>query len=215
MTLCRAALAAILAWAVPSAAGEHATPPDAEAILAELNRMRADPGRYGDAIDERARWFVDARVYRPPGDPVGMLTLEGPAAVREAAEALRRVAPMPPLSPSPRLSAAALQLAREQAASGAIGHRDRMGRGPGERVRALGGDVFVAEVISYGHVSARDVVMALLIDDGVGRRGHRVTLLDRQNRFAGAGCATHSRYRVVCVIDLSSGRDGHYVPPDL
>lgn len=203
----------MLAWAAPSVAQDPPEPPSGEAVLAELNRMRADPGRYGDAIGERARWFVDARVYRPPGDPVGILTLEGPAAVREAADALRRVAPMPLLSPSPRLSAAALQLAREQAASGAIGHRDRMGRGPGERVGALGGDIFVAEVISYGHVSARDVIMALLIDDGVGRRGHRVTLLDRQNRFAGVGCAPHSRYRIVCVIDLSSGRDGQYVPP--
>jgi hypothetical protein len=205
---------AVLAWAAPPMANAGQAFPSAEAIVEELNRMRADPARYADAVDARRRWFIDARVYRPPGDPVGVLTLEGPDAVREAAEALRRVQPMKPIASSPRLTAAAMQLAREQSASGAIGHRDRMGRGPGERVKALGGDIFVAEVINYGGDSASDVVMALLIDDGVGRRGHRMTLLDRQYRFAGAGCAPHNRHRMVCVIDLSTGRDGNYVPPD-
>ena len=63
----------------------------------------------------------------------------------------------------------------------------------------------IAENISTGEEEARDVVLQLLIDDGVASRGHRKNLFNPGLHQAGAGTAPHRDYRVVTVIDYADG----------
>jgi hypothetical protein len=62
-----------------------------------------------------------------------------------------------------------------------------------------------AENISYGSDTPRDVVISLLVDDGVPSRGHRTNILAAGSRFAGVGCGRHTQYGTMCVIDYAGG----------
>jgi uncharacterized protein YkwD len=65
-------------------------------------------------------------------------------------------------------------------------------------------DVASGESITLGSNPARDVVLQLLIDDGVRDRGHRKTLLDRHYAVAGAACGPHREFQQICVIDFAA-----------
>ncbi|MEX0981502.1 MAG: CAP domain-containing protein [Bacteroidales bacterium] len=60
----------------------------------------------------------------------------------------------------------------------------------------------VAENCSYGHAQAIDIVITLLIDDGVKNLGHRLNTLNPEFNSVGVAIREHSRFRVNCVIDF-------------
>ncbi|MES2443467.1 MAG: CAP domain-containing protein [Pseudomonadota bacterium] len=176
-------------------------------VLDRINFARAHPQAYADQLREYRAWF-DGRILYRPGDEAGVVTREGPGAVDEAIDFLERQAPLPPLSEGEVLALAARDHAAMQGRDGGTGHVSPDGASPGERVRRRGGDIYVGESISYGFDGADDVVMQLIVDDGVPGRGHRKSLFARDYRYAGVGCGEHRTYRFMCVVDLSGTPTG-------
>ena len=62
-----------------------------------------------------------------------------------------------------------------------------------------------AENICYRQRSARAIVMALIIDDGVRGRGYRRNIFNANYDAAGAAYGRHAAYGSVCSIDFASG----------
>ena len=62
-----------------------------------------------------------------------------------------------------------------------------------------------AENVSYGKSSARDVVIALIIDDGLPARKHRQNIFNPSYTVAGAAVGPHARFRTVCSMDFAGG----------
>ena len=60
----------------------------------------------------------------------------------------------------------------------------------------------VGENCSYGYDKAIDIVLALLIDEGVTDVGHRKNMLNEDFNSAGVAIRPHKSYRVGCVIDF-------------
>ena len=171
-------------------------------VVAELNAARRDPAGYASYLAELIPMF-DGDILRRPNHPVGIRTIEGAAAVREAVGALRAQAAEPPLSFAQGLAAAARDLALDEGRTGAVGHTGSDGSTPATRIARHGAwGVSYAENIDYGtFTSGRDVVLGLLIDDGVPDRGHRRNIFDASARMVGVACARHPKYGSVCVID--------------
>ena len=182
--------------------------PDNATMLAEINALRADPQGYADMLREYRRGFRGKIHYNGEDDEVGWATREGADAVDEAIAALDRLAPLPPLGPGRILEFAAGDHGAAQGRDGSEGHIGAGGTVPGARVKRRGGDIYVAEVISYGSNTAADALRQLVIDDGVRNRGHRKLLMQAQYKFAGAWCGPHPRWRAVCVVDLAATPDG-------
>ena len=89
---------------------------------------------------------------------------------------------------------------------GGYGHRGSGHSDPGERMNRHG--IWTGrwgENISYGKHSARDIVLALIIDDGLRARKHRKNIFSPDFNVAGAAVGPHARYRTVCSIDFASG----------
>jgi uncharacterized protein YkwD len=59
------------------------------------------------------------------------------------------------------------------------------------------------ENVSYGKMSARDIVIALIVDDGLPARKHRKNIFNPGFGVAGAAYGSHARYRSVCSIEFA------------
>jgi uncharacterized protein YkwD len=61
------------------------------------------------------------------------------------------------------------------------------------------------ENISYGKSSARDVVLALIIDDGLPARKHRQNIFNPSFNYAGAAFSRNARFGTMCSMDFAGG----------
>ncbi|ODP36393.1 hypothetical protein BFL28_06580 [Sphingomonas turrisvirgatae] len=195
--------AAVLTPAVPA----QANPTLERAIIAEINRARADPARYAAGLVTYRGQF-SGKIVRYPGNPDGLRTAEGVAAVDEAIAGLRQKAPLAGLAPAPLLARAARDHVTEQGPRGATGHASANGDRARQRLVRRGGGDYVAEVITYGPPSATEVVRQFIVDDAVPTRGHRRTLYDPQWTHAGAACGPHKRYKIMCVVTFARNETG-------
>jgi uncharacterized protein YkwD len=174
----------------------------AAGVSAELNLARTDPKGYAKFLREY-RSLIHGGVYEKPGE-IGVSLEEGTRAVDEGIAFLEKQAPLAPLAVSRGLSSAAKALAVEQGRSGATGHSGADGSSPFVRMNRFGAWSGTAgENIAYGAGDARDVVIQLVVDDGVASRGHRANVFGTAYGFVGVGAGGHPKFRTVCVQDFA------------
>lgn len=194
---------------LPAAAGAQARParylsPLERAIVAEHNRVRANPARYADYLEEQLQYF-DGKLLRLPGR-IAEQTKEGKKAMVEAIRYLRAAPRLPPLRPSRGMSLGARDHVRDQGPDGRTGHTGSDGTHPWDRVNRYGAwSGEVGENISYGPDTARDVVLQLIVDDGVKDRGHRKNIFHEGFQVMGVACGPHKEYRHMCVVTYAAG----------
>jgi uncharacterized protein YkwD len=192
----------LLALAAPAAALDHNL---GTQVLAEINLARTEPRTYAGFL-RGFRGQFRGKYYTLPGSTTHIQTREGVTAVDEAIKFLSRVKPLPPLTWSEGLAAAAAELAEEQGRSGATGHTGRQSHGVRERIERHGKwDRQIGENIGYGPRGSRNMVMQLIIDDGVPDRGHRINTFSTAFNTAGVACGPHPRFGSMCVIDFAGG----------
>ena len=174
-------------------------------VLAEINLARTDPHAYAGFVRDFRSQFR-GKYYLQPGSTTRIQTDEGVAAVDEAIRYLSRLKPLPPLAWSAGLAAAAAELAEEQGRSGATGHNGRESHGMRERIERHGEwSGIIGENIGYGPEGARNMVIQLIVDDGVPGRGHRINTFSRDYKTAGVACGDHPRFGSMCVVDFAGG----------
>lgn len=184
-----------------------AAPPQAlnadflDRAVAEINLARTDPQAYADKVRAWRALFVGDRVQRP--GRITLITEEGTAAVDETIAFLERQPALPVLNRSNLIDRAALDHALEQSRTGQVGHYGEGGSTPTDRMRRYGRWGATGEAIAYGSDTPEDVVLQLIIDDGVPDRGHRLLLFSRDYALIGAACETHPEWRQVCVFDVA------------
>jgi uncharacterized protein YkwD len=177
---------------------------DTEAVLRALNRARTDPAGFAVVLQHhRAR--LQGRHYLAPGTAnTWIATQEGVAAVDEAIAVLRGTPPLPPLVPLEGLRQAAADQVAWQGPRGELGHGGAGGSSPSERMRRHGVTArATGENISYGSAGLQ-IVIDLIVDDGVASRGHRRNILDPGFRAVGIAIGPHRRYGTMCVMDLAA-----------
>ncbi len=158
------------------------------AVLAEINLARSNPKNYAETYIAPLSGRFSAEYFN------------------ECIEEMKALKPMLDYSFSPALWRMAKEHADTQGPTGKTGHDRTDGR---TFQNALGdycsSFISAGENISYGYNTARDIVIQLLVDDGVTTRGHRKNILNSGYTQAGAAVSTHSVYRHMCVIDFANG----------
>ncbi len=207
ITLCALALL-LAAPAAPRAQELAAVAPGTFAALEqeiarEINLARTRPAEYAPFL-ELLRPLYRGREFRRPGQSA-LLTEEGAGALDEAVGHLRAARPAPPLEVSEGMCAGAAALVKDQAGSERTGHKGADGSFCEQRVGRFGSWAApIGENLSYGAETARERVIALLVDDGFANRAHRRRLLDPSFKVVGVACGGH-RLGTVCVITLAGG----------
>jgi len=199
------ALATLLSSQVsaPAPAPEKASAFE-RAVVQEMSDARVSPRAYAKHLRELRDAF-EGTLWRRPGR-VPLRTEEGVAALDEAITFLEAARPVGPLRFNEGLALAARRHAQDLGPRGALEHVGADGSKLSDRLNRLGTwHGLVAENISTGEPEARQVVIQLLVDDGVPSRGHRRNLFNPELHQAGAGSAPHRDYRVVTVIDYADG----------
>jgi len=173
-------------------------------IILEMNKIRADPQKYAQLYIEPELQYYNGNMYQKPGQ-ITMMTQEGKKAVEECIAALSKTARASALSPELGLSRAARDHAEDQGQTGQVGHTGSDGSSMTGRVQKYGkGFSSLAENIAYGDNVARDIIIRLLIDDGVSSRGHRINIMNPQYTKTGTAIGTHPSYSYLCVIVLAN-----------
>ena len=175
-----------------------------QGIIAETNRARTNPVAYAAQI-QKLRSSYQGKILKLPGG-VNILTQEGVKPVDEAVRALKATKPVRALRPSKGMSLGAKDHVKDQGPKGATGHNSSDGSHPWDRVSRYGSwQTIIGENIAYGPNTAQQVVMQLIIDDGVSDRGHRKNIFTPGYRVTGVACGSHKKYRIMCVIEYAGG----------
>jgi uncharacterized protein YkwD len=173
------------------------------AVIHELNLARQNPALYATFVQE-LRSRMNGNVLVLPGH-TRMRTKEGTGALDDAIRFLQSAQPLPPLTLSRGMSRAAADHCADQA-DGAFGHEGKDRSHAGQRIARYGNfSGSWGENISYGKSSARDVVLALIIDDGLPARKHRKNIFNPTFNFAGAAFGPHARFGTMCSMDFAGG----------
>ncbi|WP_306591708.1 CAP domain-containing protein [Geothrix sp. 21YS21S-4] len=174
------------------------------AVVQEMSDARARPRAYAAHLRELRPYFEGALWKRP--DRVPLRTEEGVAALDEAVAFLESLQPMGPLRFNEGLARAARAHARDIGPRGSLDHAGADGSSLSARLNRLGAwHGLIAENIATYEDDPRQVVLQLIIDDGVASRGHRRSLFNPDLHQAGAGVAPHRQYRTIIVIDYADG----------
>lgn len=171
-------------------------------VIIELNRARSNPAGYAKKLEDYKIHYVGKYIYFAGRTP--MVTQEGISAVNEAIEFLKSAAPAPLLRVSRGLSAAAKAHAEDQGPKGLVSHKGSDKSTPDERMNRFGkwGKAY-GENIEYGNFNAEEIVMQLIIDDGVPERSHRENVFNPLYRAVGVSFGPHHSYGQMCVVDFA------------
>jgi len=174
-------------------------------VIYEINLFRSDPATYSKMYIEPLKNHYDKKILHYPGDRA-IKTTEGLRALTDCVTQLKKATAKPVLYPNKDLSMAARYHQQDQQKSGKTGHISSNGSTMKERVQRFGAfKIGIGENIAYGNTSARQIVVFLLIDDGVSNRGHRNMLLHPEMRLVGVACGKHPVYETMCVLDFAGG----------
>ena len=203
-----AAFSLVICTAFPVlASGKNDDSASGQAVIREMNLACQNPALYATFVQE-LRSRMNSNFLVLPGH-TRIHTREGTAAVDEAIRFLKNAQPLPPLNLSRGMSRAAADHCADQA-SGGFGHEGRDRSHGGQRIARYGNfSGSWGENISYGKSTARDVVIALIIDDGLPGRKHRANIFNPNFNFAGAAFGPHARFGVMCNMDFAGGYAEH------
>lgn len=125
--------------------------------------------------------------------------LEKNSYTRSLLRDLKKIKGLVPLMPEEDLTSVAQSHATKSGEKGTTGHS-----GFKQRFEPLMGNPYthVGENCSYGYEQAIDIVLSLLIDEGVKELGHRHNILAPDFNSIGIAIRPHRSYRTNCVMDF-------------
>lgn len=116
---------------------------------------------------------------------------------------LRDLPALSAMAPLDKLCQSAGFHANDMGVKGTTGHNSSDGTKCFDRIHKYHHGGFMAENCSYGYSDALNIVMQLLIDDGIASKGHRTNILSPNYKRIGISIKPHKGYRYNCVMDFS------------
>jgi uncharacterized protein YkwD len=169
-----------------------------QAVLREINTARKNPEIYLAYLEDYRKLFKGKTVHFP--NESTMETSEGTIAVDEAINYLKTVSKLDSYKFSETLAKPANLQLKDLIENNSLGHFGKDGSNLPQRISRFGTIPFnYAENISYYVNLPKEIVMAMIIDDGVAGRGHRKNLFSRSFRMVGIAFGKGRESEGLCV----------------
>jgi hypothetical protein len=175
-------------------------------VLTELNRIRADPTSYVAILNQYLGYFKDNNniLYRPGNIPIE--TYEGPEIYIEAQRFLKKQRPVGTLTYDNRVAKASQGHADDLGPLGLFSHDSKDGKNAAERIdKYCEWEVACCENVDLGGRNGIEVIVSLLVDDGLEKKIHREHLFREELTHVGIGSALHKDFDTIVVIDCVGG----------
>lgn len=193
-------------------------------IVQEINKVRSNPSEYVIHLQSRYDSFVDDFVYKLSSDEylrtkegkqcklsfspsillLLLLTLSS-LVILETIKVLEATSPLPPMIESTFLEESAIDHVSDLIVNNIFSHTGSDGSSLKDRIeRYCLWRGSLGENMDFGSNNATEIVVNLLIDDGVATRGHRKNILHPDYRYVGAALGPHPIYHFCCVMDFTT-----------
>ena len=169
------------------------------AIITEINNLRQKPQSYLTNI-KTAKTYYKSKEYHNPTSSFNILTEEGTLPIPSLLKLLKTQKKLKPLKKNETLKKIGETLLKKIGPLGKTASADKNLRLNIRTKSHFEKEGQIAENISFGCNSAKEVVVQMLIDDGVENRGHRLNLLNSGFREIGVCCVDHEVYGVCCSV---------------
>ena len=168
-------------------------------VIAESNRIRTNPKAYIPILEEYLKNF-DGNLLTLPEKKEILETEEGPRAYKEAIEFLKNQKPINIIEYDEEASKVAQDYSKFLSNSKEDQVEDESQIE--QRVeKYLEYDYSISENIDFGGSTGIEVIVNLLVDDGVKNRTHRDNLFSDKYEYYGVGVFEHPEYDYCTVID--------------
>lgn len=176
-----------------------------QSIVTESNRIRADPTCYIPLLEEYMTYFKeDNIIHKPNTNPIE--TYEGINAYQAAIKFLKKQKPLSTLTFDDRLAKAANDHVNDLGPKGLFSHDSTDGKNASERIeKYLEWETACAENIELGSQTGQDVIISLLVDDGLEKKIHREHLFREELTHFGVSAGPHKDFETIVVIDYTGG----------
>ena len=155
-------------------------------LFIELNNLRKNPKSYIPLIEAEMKLLKKNNILKKLDSNLQIQTIEGKDAYLDAIKFLQLQQPVPPLKEETRLSSAAMDLVKDIGKRGIVSHQDQNGQYVSERIeKYCEWDYSAGEVIEVSSKNPQDILISLLVDDGLKNRPDRKTLFNQKYNFVG------------------------------
>ena len=170
-------------------------------LFIELNNLRKSPKSYIPLIEAEMKLLKKNNILKKNDSNLQIQTIEGKDAYLDAIKFLEHQQPVPALNEESRLSSAAMDLVKDLGERGIVSHQDQYGQFVSERIeKYCEWDYSASEVIEVSSKNPQDILISLLVDDGLRNRPDRNTLFSQKYNFVGINCGPHTEYEIVTVM---------------
>ena len=163
------------------------------------NELRENPQSFIPKLKECFKHFRK-KIFHPPGeDPIQ--TYEGIDAIDDAIQFLKTQKPVEPLEYNDGIAQACKDHVLDIGTKGLTTHEGSDDLNISDRIeKYVEWDGVTAESIDFGFKIPENIILNLLIDDGVKNRYQRYNLLNDKFKYIGIGAGPHIKYGSCIVI---------------
>ncbi|MGI8495183.1 MAG: CAP domain-containing protein, partial [Pyrinomonadaceae bacterium] len=172
------------------------------AILNEINTARKEPEKYIQYLDDYRKLFKGKTAYFP--NYLRVQTQEGAVPIEEAIEFMKSLSKLEAYDFSSGLNKSAAAQLGDLIENSSLGHTGKDGSNLSKRLGKFGrtGGRY-AENLAFYAETARDVVLLMIVDDGIQNRAHRKNIFSTDFKVIGVAFGKGKSAEGLCVMQFA------------
>ena len=173
-------------------------------IFAELNKARNEPQSFIVYLEEYKKYLKGNTLSMP--NKTAMVMIEGLPAIEDAISDLKKNPKQTPLTFSNGLTKVARNQLADLLENPSLKHLGKDGSPLDRRMMKVGfTDGAIAENISQRVEDAREVILTMIVDDGLKSRSHRKNVFSPTFKLFGIACGLAQNNNTICVAEFADG----------
>ena len=180
-------------------------------LAKQLSFIRGSPKSYIHLVEEQ-RTCLKGNILYIPGHKLGARTLEGEKAYLECIDYLNSQKPIGVLQYDEEISKASQDHADDMGQNGLTDHFGSDNSVPTDRVeKYIEWDGANSENLVFGVKNPEQVIIDLIVDDGIPHRYNRAIIFDPKLKYIGVGVCSHPVYNMCTVLNYVEKISSYHV----